>query len=406
MSSRPTATRIIQAALSSAFALSTTLAVPAGAFAAVSDTSVVNTGDDVTVDTTTSQNTSVNVSNSNDATIIQSFTSTSNTGGNSAEGNIGGSTSIDTGNAMSVATFEASGNHNLTGISGLGSSAGVNMVDIVNSGDNADIDSSLNSNLDIGVSNTNTANVIQNFLSISDTGNNTASNNITTGSGGGASIETGNSSATADFAVDVNHNTSALNIGSLSPALGSSTLVTNTGDNADIDSTSDATTNISVDNSNAANISQLLFATANTGNNSGEDNIGNGPDINTGTAAAVGEFMVEGNHNMTGIGGSLTNSPNLNLMDIVNSGDNLSSNTTHNASLTTAVSNTNSLMSASVFTSTSNTGENSSDDNIGSSSLWSGSAGAGGEMASAGNHNQTIFGSVADVLLLWLLGSN
>lgn len=402
MSSQMTAKKIINAALSSALALSTSLAVPAMALAQASDTSVVNSGDYADVITHTSKDTSVRVSNTNKADITQIVNSVSNTGGNRADGNIGGA-SISTGNAANAVNMQVQANHNTTGISGVGSNNGVNVLDVVNTGDKADVGSFHRSNSAVNVNNSNHANVNQVMNTTSNTGDNKADENIAR-HGGGVDISTGNAVTQGTFGVAVNKNNTGITMGTMNGALGSDTVVTNTGDYADLTTRSSSDTRLDVYNHNTAFINQAMNTKSSTGHNKSTENIG-GSDIWTGGASTVGNFNVMANSNSTGLGASLNMGSLLNLSDIVNTGDGIDSRSSMNSNVRTTVSNNNYLRESSVFSQYTTTGKNRVDDNIGGGPVISGGAGAGATMASAGNHNSTILGSVADVMTLWLLGS-
>ena len=99
----------------------------------------VNTGDDAVIDTEAEVETDVNVTNSNTATVTQSVVSNANTGNNTANGGIGGS-SITTGQALVGAGVSANTNSNLTALEFGGSNLASNLTDIVNTGDDAQVE--------------------------------------------------------------------------------------------------------------------------------------------------------------------------------------------------------------------------------------------------------------------------
>src|SRR5690606_13921599 len=122
--------------------------------AASADTSIVNTGSDADINDSATQNTTVNVSNSNTSTVTQSSFSLANTGGNFTNGNVGGG-SISSGDALSSTSMEANANQNQTGIALPTSSLGGSDVEVVNTGADLDLNTSNTQNTVVGATNTN-----------------------------------------------------------------------------------------------------------------------------------------------------------------------------------------------------------------------------------------------------------
>jgi hypothetical protein len=401
MKSRPSAQRIVQTALSSMFALSTAFVMPAGALAMVSDTDIANTGDGASFTTNSTSTTTANINNVNTAVINQQVYSTADTGHNSASGNIG-DVSISTGNAWSTANMQVLANQNSTGLTGLsGGHTGTNLVDIVNTGDHVDVNSALHTTTAVNVNNNNTAYVNQKTASHLNTGHNKAEENIAWG--GGVSIHTGDATAHSTMGVNLNRNTTAVNLGTLSPVLGSSTMVTNTGDHADIDVMTHGTTAVNVNNANTAHVTQAAMFYANTGYNKSLENIGD-VIIGTGNAASVATMMALANSNMTGIGGSSAGL-SYNLADIVNTGDDVDVSSNMASATAVNIHNVNTLHETSLFKSKMSTGHNKAEENISNDPIMTGGAGGAAAMSTNANQSTSIFGSVADMMLLWLLGS-
>ncbi len=362
--------------------------------ATTNETSLINSGDDAHISTSTNTNTSVNVENKNSAYFYQKANLQSNTGGNSASGNISldwpGAT-INTGPASVDATLDVKANSNTTLIE-LGGNTSDNLTDVVNTGDNAHVDTSLNNNSHVYVKNYNKASVSQKLNAKANTGFNNADDNI-----GGASIFTGPAEITAALDVKVNKNATVVAAGNGEDGDASNTsLVTNTGDDAHINTSSNSNSSVDVYNKNYAYIKQKVYAKANTGHNSASDNIGDAL-IDTGLALGDLHMGVAANENKTGVGGlSWLGSSNLN--DVVNTGDNAHSNTDVNNNSHVYIKNSNKLKEKSYTYVKTNTGKNFADDNIGEADVSTHVAWMTPHVVSHANANGTIVGNLGSWL--------
>jgi len=380
-------------------ALVMVVAQPVSVLAQTNGTSVVNSGDNADVDSSSTQTTSINVVNNNQAQVSQSVNASANTGGNSADGNIalnGAGATINTGAAAVSSALSVDVNHNMTAIAAPDMGGSLNSTDVVNTGDDADIDTSTNTSTTIGVSNSNSAYVNQMVSAKANTGKNSADDNI-----GGAAINTGAAAVGSNLGVVANKNTTAIGSGMgasllnnpMPGTLTNGTQVTNTGDDADIDTSANSSTSVGVMNSNMAMISQMVWGYANTGKNSAEDNIG-GAAIGTGPASVGTVLGVNANHNLTGISGFGLFPTTLNLHDIVNTGDDLDSDATTTTATTVGTENINVLTACQTLWSMSNSGWNYGHDNIGAALLGTGAAGVGANYLLGGNLNTTLLGNV------------
>lgn len=385
-----------------------TLAAPA-AYAVGNDTSVVNSGDDANINASVNQSSSVAVSNNNTAVVSQDVNAHSNTGHNEASGNIGGS-SIHTGNAGVNVLMETNANSNTTAIAGA-SQGSINMTDVVNTGDDADVNTSANTSSHTFVQNSNDAVVTQTCGSgglmstftftmphggcTANTGHNEANDNI-----GGAGITTGNAGIGLGMSSQLNDNKTVIG-GAGNGLFINDTLITNTGDNADVNASVNDTHKVGVFNHNSAFVHQMLNAHSNTGYNDANDNIG-GAGVLTGKAGVEMLMVTDANSNKTGIGSNL--SPLLsNIDDIVNTGDDLYSNTSTTSNSSAFLKSKNYLMSFQNIFEDSNSGHNDSNDNIGASTTLSNMAGVSVGMATSGNENANVLGNVLGSLLGFLL---
>lgn len=381
------ATKVVRVAgitaLTTAFAMFST-----GALAATNGTSVVNSGDRVNIESEVEKESTVIVNNNNTAATTQTVLSNANTGGNSANRNIGG-TSVTTGNAVTSSALGVEANHNTTAISMPSTGADANLTDVVNTGNRADVETEVEIENTVVVNNTNSLYSMQGATSNSNTGANRASRNI-----GPTAVTTGNAGVSTDMWVDGNRNETA--IGSMSGNGGSllnSTMVTNTGNRADVESEAESETTVIVNNTNMGWFSQYMMGNSYTGLNLASRNIG-ATGVATGNALVSANMGVEANHNTTGIGGSALAPTGINLFDVVNTGNYFEGEAESETELVTVVNNGNLLTSLQSLFLNSNTGYSSARRNIGSSLISTGVGATGSSVYSGGNHNMTLIGSL------------
>lgn len=381
------ATKVVRVAgitaLTTAFAMFST-----GALAATNGTSVVNSGDRVNIESEVEKESTVIVNNNNTAATTQTVLSNANTGGNSANRNIGG-TSVTTGNAVTSSALGVEANHNTTAISMPSTGADANLTDVVNTGNRADVETEVEIENTVVVNNTNSLYSMQGATSNSNTGANRASRNI-----GPTAVTTGNAGVSTDMWVDGNRNETA--IGSMSGNGGSllnSTMVTNTGNRADVESEAESETTVIVNNTNMGWFSQYMMGKSDTGLNLASRNIG-ATGVATGNALVSANMGVEANHNTTGIGGSALAPTGINLFDVVNTGNYFEGEAESETELVTVVNNGNLLTSLQSLFLNSNTGYSSARRNIGSSLISTGVGATGSSVYSGGNHNMTLIGSL------------
>ncbi|MEN9327603.1 MAG: hypothetical protein RI947_411 [Candidatus Parcubacteria bacterium] len=383
------------------------IAVAPGLAFADNGTAVINSGDNASVTSSTNQTSHVAVSNSNTAFTTQSVNADANSGGNTANSNIGlngGGGTILTGAANIGAQMGVNANHNVTSVSGATSPASSNVTDVVNTGDNAHVNTTANTSNVVQVDNSNVAAVEQAFKAKANSGLNVANKNI-----GGGTIGTGGANIGATMGTDVNHNTTSVGgfggLSGLSNGLVNGTSITNTGDHSTVHSSANSNSTVGVSNYNHALVNQGFFGASNTGKNAANSNIGGGL-IGTGAANVGATMGVSANSNVTGIdsswsGGLGTLMSGDNLHDIINTGDSLDSNTSVNNTSSVGVSNSQFLASTQYQWSHSNSGLNDAVSNIGGTGIGTSVANAGGTFGIAGNTNLTgIGGFFGDLLSL------
>ncbi len=350
---------------------------------ASADSGIVNSGNNANVNTSTTQNTLVNVSNSNSAVVSQSSFSVSNSGGNSTSGNIGGG-AISTGAAATSTNLGVQANQNQTAVNLPASVAAGNSAEVVNTGNNLDLNNSTTKNTAVTVANTNQFAGQQQAISLSNSGLNGTDGNI-----GGGSIATGAASSATKFGVEANVSQTAVNLAHLASMGGTNDLMfTNTGNGANVDNSNTVNTVLGVANVNSALVSQSSFGLANSGLNFTDGNIWGG-NIASGTAGVGNEFSVMANKNTTGLafGSSAGSAGDL---EVTNTGNNLDLNGATTVNTVVSATSTNTSATAQTSVDVSNSGLNFGSSNIGGGSTGSGNAGVWTGFMSGGNWNQTL----------------
>ncbi len=332
---------------------------------------VLNTGDNVDLDTSNQQSSSTSVTNNNDATINQTVNGSANTGGNTANRNIsigGNAGTIQTGSATVNGSASATANNNTTAITGSCQNV-VSNATIYNTGNNLDHQTNTSNTCTTTVTNNNTAVINQVVNGNATTGNNQANRNIAIGGGSAGQIVTGNTSVGSMVTTDANHNQIVI-VGGQSrnggPGAGANIYyIVNTANNADLSAYYRRSTATSVSNTNTYVGNQVVNSTANTGGNTANRNINQNGDagvIQTGNATVNTVLTAKANANTTSISGSGGNATT--NVNIINTGDNLHSDTDTSVSNTTTVTNTNTAIVNQAVNATANTGNNQANRNI------------------------------------------
>lgn len=400
-------------AIISAFMLvATTAATPAMA----NTTSVVNTGGSANITTTEVNNVDVQVVNTNIADVDQELHAVNNTGGNVSSGNIGmtpcnpcgvtGGSSIVTGDASTANSMDVQANSNVTAVDVATAGGAQNHTDVVNTAGNLGVNTTAVSNTNVGVLNTNIADVDQSAHVVNNTGKNTSTNNI-----GDSNIVTGHAGTSNAMSADVNENATAINITGDhmqspigcdlcgTPCTGTNcTSIVNSGKNLSVNAASVSNTAVHVMNSNVLNSHQGLHAINNTGHNNAANNV-YGSNIVTGSAGTDNGMSASGNSNLTAI--AIDDSMPMGVNDLlaVNSGANAAINTTAVANTNVGTYNTNLLYAYEAVYGLSSTGYNLAVNNIGAGMTFTGGAGTASFAGVGGNNNATSVGNSATSLL-------
>ncbi len=311
---------------------------------------IENTGNNVKLVDTDNLDSEFVVRNDNTATITNNIDLTSNTGDNSAIGNISSGTSVDTGDASTELNLFTMANTNLVGNcyfygvinlfgtqngdiilpyelgilqNGLSPLAFRSPSGVTNTGDNATIDESNNTKNELIVKNANNADVNENLESSANTGNNSLIDTINFDMIG--SIVTGNASDEKNVIDIINTNYVANNFFILlinrygnwngqvvgldssymivpatynptAPRL-YSTAIVNTGDELGVAGSNNIKNTVVVENNNNLSLDNNILLTSNTGDNeAGRFNAS----INTGDAQTKANVVTIGNTNIIG----------------------------------------------------------------------------------------------------------
>lgn len=382
----------------------------------------VNTGDNAAVNASTSHNSAIAVTNRNQAAIDQLANIEANTGGNDSSRNInlnGDAGVIHTGDAIVQTKVEANANHNTTAVShGNGGAGSSSSTDVVNTGDNLDVDASDEVSTNTTVTNTNNAEVDQEVNIVANTGNNTADRNIAFGGDAGV-ITTGDAIIVTELETEVNSNQTLIST-ETAPAStqGSDTEIVNTGDNLDVDVSSQNNSTTTVNNTNTAEVNQSVTATGNTGNNTASGNIGQSS-MTTGNVTITTEIITNANNNYTFIVDSNVNGLELfkqfvqaflgmdwedligsqspahnNSVAIVNTGDNATILAEQVQNREVVVNNTNNATVNQNVNVNANTGNNTCDANVGDCKITTGNATIWTQLVANLNNNFTFIGNV------------
>src|SRR5690606_9666232 len=226
---------------------------------------------------------------------------------------------------------------------------------IINTGGNATINDSSTQNSTTAVNNQNTANVGQTVNASANTGGNTANGNISFG-GNAGNITTGNAVVYNELVAAANSNQTGVS-GNCHGAPGGSSVV-NTGTDLTYDGSDTANCVTTITNGNGAVINQVVYASANTGDNQANGNIaiggGSAGVITTGDAAVGTLLVTRANENVVLVGGTNGNGGPGNGANIylINTGSNASIDNRRLYNSLTTVNNSNAadiLQSADIF---------------------------------------------------------
>lgn len=270
----------------------TAIALPSSGLGS-GDANVVNTGNHLDLDNSSTQNTTAVVSNNNQLYAQQHSVGLANSGLNSTDGNIGGG-NVTTGPAATATEFDIEANANQTALdlSGMGNGMG-GALSFTNTGNHANVDNSNVLNTTVVVSNDNTACISQDAFSLANSGLNFTDGNI-----GGGSVATGGAMTGTEFSVMANKNMTGIDMASLGGLSGADTTAVNTGNNMNLNSGTTVNTTATASSTNAVASAQTSVDVSNSGLNFGFGNIWGGS-TTSGNAGTMNGLMFGANWNQT-----------------------------------------------------------------------------------------------------------
>lgn len=268
---------------------------------ALADTTISGNGAVSENNVSANQNSTTTVDQNNTANITNTVDTSSNTGGNHADFNTGGSTAISTGNASATTDIVNKANMNVADISGCNTcSTGTGSVAITGNGAFSNSNVNANNNTNTTLSQNNNANFDNQVSSKATTGNNSANYNT----GGDTKVLTGDASNDTSISNMANANWAQIGDGN-SGNTASSAIIAGNGAKSDNQINSDNNSSTTVRQDNYARIANDVWSNANTGNNKANYNTGGDVLVATGNA-----------RNNTAI----DNMANFNMADLANCG--------------------------------------------------------------------------------------
>lgn len=220
----------------------------------------------------------VNVTQRNNANILNNIKVDADTGHNDAEDNTGGDVGIETGDSTTTVSVSNTANSNTASVD----SCCLTDVNAEISGNGTDSDNDLRLGLknEANLLQGNNAVVINSVDVDADTGRNDAEDNT----GGEVSIKTGNAEVGVGLSTTLNAN-SALISGDGGGSLAA--IISGNGSDSDNDLDVDLKNEVNLTQGNRAFVLNDVYVDADTGRNDAEDNTGGDVEINTGDAEAL-----------------------------------------------------------------------------------------------------------------------
>lgn len=224
---------------------------------------------------TTSTTQQVNVDQSNTANITNNITTNANTGDNEASDNVGGDTTITTGDITTNTEVTNTGNYSAVNVGACDCPAG-STTNITGNGPRSvnTVDNSISSDTNISVNQD--ADITNNITTNANTGRNRANDNV----GGNVLVKTGNIYAdiflmNGPFNVSKVKAAQGQSLERLLKIAGNGRSSVNTINNVEIN-------NVDVSVNNVADFLNRILANLNTGDNDANDNVGGDVAIKTG----------------------------------------------------------------------------------------------------------------------------
>lgn len=252
---------------------------------ALADTSVTVSGNGAVSDNsvTLDQSTNTSVNQTNTAEITNVVSTSSNTGGNDANFNTGGTTAISTGDASNTTNITTDANANIADLGGCNtcSTGGTGSITISGNGAFSDNSVSADSATNTDLSQTNVADITNEVYSNANTGDNKASFNT----GGDTMLITGNASSNTSITNMANANVANVPGGGGGAGFGAVVIAGN-GAESDNAVTLNNETNTSLSQTNLAEIANEVSSNMQTGDNKASFNTGGDVLLSTGNATS------------------------------------------------------------------------------------------------------------------------
>ena len=267
-------------------------AMAPSAFAATS-LEISGNGSSSTSTAAVSQTNSNTVTQSNTANITNSVSSTSNTGGNSANDNTGGHVLIDTGNSSSSVDLRTKANVNVANTPNCNCN-GDTAVTISGNGSNSSNDATVANRNSTTLFQTNDANINNRVDVTGKTGGNDANRNT----GGDVTVITGH--ASSDVSVSNQANANVARSTSAGAGAGAGTLsakILGNGSSSDNSVALDNSNSNTVVQSNDAYFNNDVRSRLDTGRNDANDNTGGNVLVDTGNATSSTDVSNAANFN-------------------------------------------------------------------------------------------------------------
>ncbi len=242
---------------------------------------------------------SVDVDQDNDADVDNDVDVDADTGDNEANGNVGGSVKIDTGDTNSTVKLSTAANANSAVVGGGDEEGGTVSAWITGNGEDSDNTIDLDLDNDVVVDQDNDADVENDVEVDGDTGDNEANDNV----GGDVEILTGDADATVTVDTLVNFNGADVDgCGCLEDL---EAKIAGNGPDSDNDITFDADSDLDVDQDNDADVDNDVDVDGDTGDNEANDNVGkvdaaSDPSVDTGDSETTVGAHTAANANVFG----------------------------------------------------------------------------------------------------------
>lgn len=244
-------------------------------------------------------NSTVNVSQANEANVSNNVNTTSNTGKNHTNDNTGGDVSVSTGDANSHVSVSTAANANVANVGGSGNGGGETSIVIAGNGSHSDNDVRLYDNPSLTISQANVADIYNDVNTKLTTGKNHANDNT----GGDVTVETGNAKSNVGIDNMANFNSASADCGCVTDLTAK---IAGNGEKSDNDIKASLGGDQEFAQASEANLGNDVYGDLKTGKNHANDNTGTpeggDPSVSTGNADSSSWVNNSANANVVGNG--------------------------------------------------------------------------------------------------------